>query len=114
MSADVIRLWSGEHEKRIRIPGPGEDNLDAVVIILPVIRIERRAEPKRRTPKRKVMNPCSVCNHHPMSQIRTDHGRREVRLTCGCGGTTEWVAAHDRDLARAEWNRMNAPLVSLP
>lgn len=60
------------------------------------------------------MNPCSVCGHQPMPQIRNTPTGREMRLTCGCGGVTEWVAASDRELARAEWNRANAPFVGLP
>jgi hypothetical protein len=53
LSADVINLWEGAHAERIRIPGPGEQHLEAQVIVLPCVRRTPHDIPPTTPTKRK-------------------------------------------------------------
>lgn len=53
MSAHVITLRGGKHEKHIRIPGPGEQGLDAQIIILPVVHRQTAAYQPPQKPRRR-------------------------------------------------------------
>jgi hypothetical protein len=113
MSADVILSGKGAHAERIRIPGPGEQHLEAQVIILPCVR-RTRPDPTRHRVSRdqtkghamKLTASITVETKDGDKMIPTSKDVGEIdgntlrnivhQTLCGCS-TTRWCSG----LARA-------------